>query len=81
MTVKYNMPVLVEKDFVPVDGTWSADFDSETETCWDAESELSKVISASVGFNCKVQIFKENGHAITDNSNEVTYGSMLVTRN
>jgi hypothetical protein len=67
-------------DFEPVDATWSADFDREEQSCWDAvpvlETELAKVFGKPV----KVQIFHSNGHAITDNSNEVTYGSMLVSR-
>lgn len=67
-------------DFEPVAATWSADFDREEQSCWDAvpvlETELSKVFGTPV----KVQIFHANGYAITNNSNEVTYGSMLVTR-
>lgn len=66
--------------FEPVEATWSADFDSDEQSCWDAvpvlETELSKVFGTPV----KVQIFHSNGHAITDNSNDVTCGSMLVTR-
>ena len=77
--VKFRMPVLVQKDFVPVDGTWSAEFDSETETCWDAEAALAEAIGREVGFAVEVQIFHENGYEILDNANEVNSGSMLVT--
>ena len=77
--VKFRMPVMVQKDFVPVDGTWSAEFDSETETCWDAEAALAEAIGREVGFAVEVQIFHDNGYDILDNANEVNSGSMLVT--
>lgn len=77
--VKFRMPVMVQKDFVPVDGTWSVEFDSDTETCWDAEVALAEAIGREVGFAVEVQIFHGNGYTILDNANEVNSGCMLVT--
>ena len=67
-------------EFVPVSGTWTADFDNDAEDCWDAVPLLESAIEKEVGFPVSVQIFRPNGYAIVDDSNTTNGGSMIVTR-
>jgi len=68
------------KAFEPIEGTWTADFDRNTESCWDAVPALEEQIGKLAGFAVEVEIFRANGYAITDDPQRVKFGSMLVIR-
>ena len=63
-------------DFEPVAGTWWTDSVCDDESV--AEAAIAEEIEAKLGFPVDVQVFREDGHAITD---EVPMGGqLLVTR-
>lgn len=66
-----NSPEL--NSFEPVEGKWN----TELEDWFDAQEEIAADLEAKHGFKVKVELFQDNGHAITS---ECSYGTLLATR-